>query len=36
MHANSVKYTVCKKWIHKHHSGVSGDLLLVVDSFRCK
>ena len=24
--ANSVQYTVCKKWIHKRCSGVLGDL----------
>ena len=34
--ANSVKCTVCKKWIHKWCSGVRGDLPLVVDGFRCK
>ena len=34
--ANYVKYTVCKKWIHKPCSGLRGDLSLVVDSFRCK
>ena len=33
---NSVKCTVCKKWIHKQCSGVCGDLSLVVDGFRCK
>ena len=36
MHANSVKYTVCKKWIHKRCGGVHDDLPLVVDGFRCK
>ena len=34
--ANSVKCTVCKKWIHTRCSGIRGDLSLVVDGFRCK
>ena len=34
VHANSVKYTLCKRWIHGRCSGVRGDLSLVVDSFR--
>ena len=29
--ANSVQYTVCKKWIHKRCSGVHGDSLRVAD-----
>ena len=33
MQANSVKCTVCKKCIYKR---CSGDLLRVVDGFRCK
>ena len=34
--ANSVQYTVCKKWIHKWCSGVRGDLSRVADGFRCR
>ena len=34
--ANSIKYTVCTKWIHKRCSGVRGDLSLVVYGFRWK
>ena len=34
--ANSVPYTVCKKWIHKRCSGVRGDLSQVADGFRCR
>ena len=34
--ANSIQYTVCKKWIHKRCSGVHGDLSLVADGFRCR
>ena len=33
--ANTVKCTVCKRWIHKRFSGVRGNLSLVVDGFRC-
>ena len=36
IHANSVKCTVCKKWIPKRCSDVSGEFLLLVDGFRCK
>ena len=36
MQTNSVKCTVCIKWIHKRCSGVRGDLTLVVDGFMCK
>ena len=32
---NTVKCTVCKRWIHKRFSGVHGNLSLVVDGFRC-
>ena len=32
---NTVKCTVCKRWIHKRYSGVRGNLSLVVDGFRC-
>ena len=35
MHANTVKGTVCKRWIHKPYSGVRGNLSVVVDGFRC-
>ena len=35
MQANTVKCTVCKRWIHKRYSGVRGNLSLVVDGFRC-
>ena len=34
--ANSVKCTVCKKWIHKRYSGVRGDLSRVEDGLKCK
>ena len=34
--ANTAQSTVCTKLIHKHCSGVSGDLSLVADGFRCK
>ena len=33
VHVNSVKCTVCKRWIHKR---CSGDLSLVLYGFRCK
>ena len=33
--ANTVKCTVCKRWIHKRFSGVRGKLSLIVDGFRC-
>ena len=36
MQANTVKCTVCKRWIYNRYSGVRGDLSLVVDGFRCK
>ena len=36
MQANSVQCTVCKHLIHKRCSGVSGNLLRVVDGFRCR
>ena len=31
----TVKCTVCKRWIHKRHNGVRGNLSLVVDGIRC-
>ena len=34
--ANSVQYTVCKKWIHNQCSGACGDLSWVADGFRCR
>ena len=36
MQANTVKCTLCKRWIHKQYSGVRGNLSLVVNGFRCK
>ena len=36
MQANTVKCTVCKRWIHQRYNGVRGNLSLVVDGFRCK
>ena len=36
MQANTVKGTVCKRWIHKPYSGVCGNLSVVVDGLRCK
>ena len=33
---NTVKWTLCKKRIHKRCSGIGGDLSLVVDGFSCK
>ena len=36
MQANTVKGTVCKRWIHRPYSGVRGRLSVVVDGFRCK
>ena len=36
MQANTVKGTVCKRWIHMPYSGVRGSLSVVVDGFRCK
>ena len=35
MQVNTVKCTVCKRWIHKRYTGVRGNLPLVVDGFRC-
>ena len=29
------KSYTCKKWIHKWYNGVRGDLLLVLEGFRC-
>ena len=34
MQVNTVMCTVCKRWIHKHYTGVRGNLLLVVDGIR--
>ena len=34
--AITVKYTVCKRWIHTRYSDVRGNLSLVVDGFRCE
>ena len=36
MQANTVKCTVCKRWIHRRYSGARGNLSLVVDGLRCK
>ena len=35
MQANTVQCTVCQRWIHKRYNGVHGNLLFVVDGFRC-
>ena len=35
MQTNTVKGTVCKRWIHPY-TGVHGNLLLVVDGLRSK
>ena len=36
MQTNSVKSTICIKWIPKRCSGLCADLLLLADGFRCK
>ena len=36
MQANSAQCTVCKKFIYKRYSSVSGDLSRVADGFRCR
>ena len=36
MQENTVKGTLCKRWIHKPYSGVRGNLSVVVDGLRCK
>ena len=36
MQANTVKCTLCKRWIHKQYSGVRSNLSLVVDGLSCK
>ena len=33
---NSIKCTVCIKWIHKRCSSLRGELSLLADDFRCK
>ena len=33
---NSVKCTLCIKWIHKRCSGLRGNLSLLADGFMCK
>ena len=36
LQTNSVKSTICIKWIPKRCSGLCGDLSLLADGFRCK
>ena len=36
LQTNSVKSTICMKWIPKQCSGLCGDLSLLADGFRCK